>query len=356
MEDVSRDPQLEKLTSELLWLKRLASALVHDESDANDVVQETWLVAAEHAPTDGRPLKPWLSRVALNVVRMRSRGSKRRRAREAAVRSFAEQSPTPDELVSRVEAQRIVVDHVLRLAEPYRNTVLLHYFEDLSSAEIARRSGIPAGTVRRRLKFARDELRGRLHAEERKTGRGVLAVLSPLAVKQGAASAGRATLGVVLVKKAIALVVVVVGLLLVGSRLYDRHGRTEQPVDTARLLGSGAARSQASKHDSPAAYIVVAVTDDVGPVANAIVRCAPVDGEVVVAKTAGDGNVSIDLASGQWSIAASADGHEPSATTLEVVAARDDRVRLVLATGGRTANRHRRPHRGYGDTPREGRR
>jgi len=128
MEDVSRDPQLEKLTSELSWLKRLASALVRDENDANDLVQETWLVAAEHAPTDGRPLKPWLSRVALNVVRMRSRASKRRRARETAVESFAETSPTPDELVSRVEAQRILVDEVLRLAEPYRNTVLLATF------------------------------------------------------------------------------------------------------------------------------------------------------------------------------------------------------------------------------------
>jgi RNA polymerase sigma-70 factor (ECF subfamily) len=336
MEDVSRDPQLEKLTSELSWLKRLASALVRDENDANDLVQDTWLVAAEDAPTDGRPLKPWLSRVALNVVRMRSRASKRRRARETAVESFAENLPTPDELVSRVEAQRSVVDEVLRLAEPYRNTVLLHYVQDLSSAEIARRFGIPEGTVRRRLKVALDELRGRLHAEERKTGRAVLAVLAPVAVKQSAASAGGATIGVVLVKKAIALVVVVVGLLLVGSRLYNRHGRTEGPVDTDRRLGSGGAGSRASQHDSPPAHIVVAVIDEVGPVANAIVRCAPVDGEVVVIKTASDGNASIDLASGRWSIAASADGHEPSATTLEVVAARDDRVRLVLATGGRT--------------------
>ena len=52
--------ELEKLLSELSWLKRLASALVRDENDADDVVQETWLVAAEHSPTDGRPLKPWL--------------------------------------------------------------------------------------------------------------------------------------------------------------------------------------------------------------------------------------------------------------------------------------------------------
>ena len=76
MDDVSRDAQLDKLMSELSWLKRLASALVRDESDADDLVQETWLAATEDAPTDGRPLKPWVSRVALNLVRMRKRASK----------------------------------------------------------------------------------------------------------------------------------------------------------------------------------------------------------------------------------------------------------------------------------------
>jgi RNA polymerase sigma factor (sigma-70 family) len=337
MEDVRRADELENLMSELSWLKRLASALVRDESDANDLVQETWLVAAKHVPTDGRPLKPWLSRVALNLVRMRSRASKRRRAREAAVEPYSESSPTPDELVGRLRAQRVVADEVLRLAEPYRNTVLLHYFEDLSSAEIARRSGIPEGTVRRRLKVALDELRGRLHAEERKTGQAVIAVFAPLAVKQSAAAAGSAALGVVLVKKTIALVVVVVGLLLLGAHLYKNHERTSEPAAAIEgKLGSGTPRSLAVPSDSPAAHIVVAVTDSAGPVANALVRCAPTDGEVVVVKTASDGNASIDLAAGQWSIAASAEGHEPAATTLAVAAGRDDQVRLVLAAGGQT--------------------
>ena len=127
MEDVPRAGELERLMAELSWLRRLAGALVRDDSDAKDLVQETWLVAAEHAPTDGRPLKPWLSRVAVNLVRMRSRASRRRIAREAAVEPHAQSSLAPDELVDRVRAQRVVADEVLNLAEPYRNTVLLHY-------------------------------------------------------------------------------------------------------------------------------------------------------------------------------------------------------------------------------------
>lgn len=337
MADVSQDAQLERLMSELSWLKRLASALVRDETDADDLVQETWLVAAEHAPRDGRPVKPWLSRVALNLVRMRSRASQRRLAREAAAESSGASAPTPDELVSRVEAQRIVVDEVLRLAEPYRSTVLLHYFEDLSSAEIARRQGLPDGTVRRRLKAALDELRGRLRAEQRKTGRCVLAALAPLAIGRGAADIGSQALGVILMKKAIAVVVVIVGMFFAAWSLSRHHGRAAEPVAASeRPQASAAARPRALPRDAPATRVVVAVTDAAGPVADATVRCAPAAGEVVVAQTARDGTASIDLAAGEWSIAASAGGHEPSATTVEVVAGRDARVALVLATGGRT--------------------
>lgn len=341
MEDLGRDPHLEELMSELSWLRRLAIALVRNDSDADDLVQETWLVATEHVPKDGRPLKPWLTRVALNVVRMRSRASKRRIAREIAVDSLSEKPSTPEELVTRVEAQRIVVDAVLALAEPYRSTVLLHYFDEVSSAEIARRLGIPEGTVRRRLKTGLDELRGRLRAAEQTTGRAVIAALAPEAAKQAAASAGRTALGVVLMKKIIAVVVIAVGLLLLGTRLYRHHGRaTDAVVASRHEAGANPARPQVGGNDTASAQITVSVADHSGPVADAIVRCAPSDGDgdgdVIAVKTRADGNAVIDLAAGDWSFAASAVGHEPSASDLVVVAGHQGRVRLVLAIGGQT--------------------
>lgn len=337
MEDVSRDAHLERLMSELSWLRRLAIALVRNESDADDLVQETWLVANQHAPKDGRPLKPWLSRVALNVVRMRSRASKRRIARETSVESLTETPSTPDDLISRVEAQRIVVDAVLALAEPYRSTVLLHYFEEVSSAEIARRLGIPEGTVRRRLKTGLDELRARLRAEELKTGRAVIAAIVPTAVKQAAASAGRTALGVVLMKKVIAVVVIAVGLLFLGARLYRHHNRTtDAAVASRQEAGSNSGRPHVLGDNTAEAHIIVSVADDSGPIADAIVRCAPSDGDVVVVKTAADGNAVVDLAAGQWSFAASAVGHEPASSDVVVVAGQHERLRLVLALGGQT--------------------
>jgi RNA polymerase sigma-70 factor (ECF subfamily) len=324
MEEARRSDELEKLMSELSWLKRLATALVRDESDADDLVQETWLVASERAPTDGRPLKPWLSRVALNLVRMKSRASKRRLAREAAVEPETDEAPAPEDLVDRVRAQRIVADEVLRLAEPYRSTILLHYFEGLSSADIARRAGIPEGTVRRRLKVALDELRGRIRAQERTTGQPVVAALAPLAGK---------ALGGLVVKKVIALVLVVIGLVVLGTQLYKRRERTSEPV-AAVAVGSGSAPAVTTPITAPAPQVVVSVTDGAGPVVNAYVRFEPVSGDVVVVKTAADGTAALSLAAGHWSIAASAEGHEPAATSVDVTA--DTRVPLVLALGGQT--------------------
>ena len=47
---------------------------------------------------------------------------------------------------------------LLRLDEPYRTVILLRFYEGLSSAEISRREGIPAGTIRWRLKQGLKEL------------------------------------------------------------------------------------------------------------------------------------------------------------------------------------------------------
>jgi uncharacterized GH25 family protein len=143
---------------------------------------------------------------------MRARGDKRREAREVA---SAVQAPvaSPAQLVERVELQQLVASQVLALAEPYRSTVLLHYFEDLSCADIARRFELPEGTVRRRLKVARDELRDRIDARER--NRGGVAVLAPLCgLATPASPAASLAVGVVAMKKVIAVVAIVLALVL----------------------------------------------------------------------------------------------------------------------------------------------
>ncbi len=182
----------EDLLAHAAWVRGVAFALVRDAATADDLVQETWLAALRRPPEGGRPLRPWLAGVVRNLVRHRRRGEARRGQREEVVaeRRSADALPTPDELAERLETQQRLTAHVNALDEPFRATVLLRYFEGLSAAEMARRDGVPAGTVRWRLKRALDLLRERLDAEYDGDRRAWVLALVPIATPD--ASSGTA--------------------------------------------------------------------------------------------------------------------------------------------------------------------
>ncbi|MGZ3443059.1 MAG: DsbA family protein, partial [Polyangia bacterium] len=139
----------------------LAITLARDGAEADDLWSETWSAAGRERKKVHRG---WIATTMRNVVRMRRRAETRRLTREAATADFAVAPHTPEELLARVQLQRLLAELVTGLSEPYRTTLLLHHVEDLAPVEIARRLAIPAGTVRWRLKVAHDELRDRLIA------------------------------------------------------------------------------------------------------------------------------------------------------------------------------------------------
>lgn len=154
-----RGTTAEELLAHSGWLRRLALRLVGDADVADDLVQETLSTAVRRSPETRESLRPWLGKVLRDAFRMRARSETRRSAREQAASLVSDDVPTPEILVARAEAQRLLVDLVLRLAEPYRDAVLLHFCEGVSLADIARAQGIPAGTVRRRVRVAIGQLR-----------------------------------------------------------------------------------------------------------------------------------------------------------------------------------------------------
>src|SRR5262245_56965406 len=148
----------EDLLAHSAWLQRLAARLV-DPAAAEDLVQETWAAAVRANPDRGRPLRPWLAEVLRNFARTRARSAGRWRARSARVAASEDAPlPSPEELLTYHEAQRLVAEAVAELDEPYRSTVLLCFAQEVQPAEIARRQGIPGGTVRWRLKRGLDQL------------------------------------------------------------------------------------------------------------------------------------------------------------------------------------------------------
>ncbi|MEM9383270.1 MAG: sigma-70 family RNA polymerase sigma factor, partial [Planctomycetota bacterium] len=158
---------VEELLAHAGWLRALALRLVGD-AGADDLVQEVWLRAAKRPPSRADSPRGWLKAVlrSVHVRQLERQLASRDRERQVAP---AEGLPSTSELIGRAEAQRGLVEAVVGLDEPYRRTLLLHYFEGLSAAEIARRGGEPSSTVRNRLARGVDRLREAL--DDRPGGR-----------------------------------------------------------------------------------------------------------------------------------------------------------------------------------------
>jgi RNA polymerase sigma factor (sigma-70 family) len=164
-----------QLWKDAAWLRRLALALVGDVSLAEDLVQDVWLTALQAQPRFQGTARPWLAKVARNLVRSEMR-SVRSHDRWRRLWTDANELPSPEALITRQEGLRILSRLVSELQEPYRSTILLCYGEELTPTQVARRLGLPPGTVRWRLKHALDQLRAELHSDrpERRRARALV--------------------------------------------------------------------------------------------------------------------------------------------------------------------------------------
>ncbi|HEX5060652.1 MAG TPA: carboxypeptidase-like regulatory domain-containing protein [Kofleriaceae bacterium] len=125
----------------------------------------------------------------------------------------------------------------------------------------------------------------------------------------------------------------------IGLFLYMRRHRDERaPAPAVATKGSAQHAQHAAPEPADPAKLVVAVTDDKGPLAGATVRFERERGDVDIVETGKDGVARADrLEPGTWQVSASADGHEPAALRpRELRAGEVVNVDLKLAPGGRT--------------------
>ena len=169
---MSNSPSPEQLLEHAAWLRRLAGTLVLDAARADDVTQQTLLEALQRAPARVEHSRAWLATVARNFARAIGRGERRREGIERAA-ARPESVPASDEVVARTAQHHQVVGAVLALAEPYRTTVLLRFFENLKPGAIAKRTEVPVETVRTRLKRGLELLRAELVERRERAAVGV---------------------------------------------------------------------------------------------------------------------------------------------------------------------------------------
>lgn len=153
--------QVEALLAEQSWLQALSQQLVRDPNAAADLEQETWLAAMQAPPAHLDGPRGWLRTVAQRLAQRKFRGDRARAARERLV-SRDEALPTTGRAVVHAKNVKALVEATLALEEPFRETVLLRYFESLQPTEIAERMGVPPSTVRSRLTRAHAKLRREL--------------------------------------------------------------------------------------------------------------------------------------------------------------------------------------------------
>lgn len=134
-------------------LYRVARSMLGSEHDCADAAQQAILRAWEQLGTlkKSQYFKTWLVRILINecnaILRLRQR--------------LAPYEPAAAEAVPAPAAE----DHsdlyaaLMALEEKYRLPVVLYYWEGFKTREIARMLGVPEGTVKTRLRTAREKLR-----------------------------------------------------------------------------------------------------------------------------------------------------------------------------------------------------
>ncbi len=153
-------------------LFRVARAIVKDDGDAEDVLQEAYLQAYRNIATfrGESQLSTWLTRIVVNQSLMRLRRQKRDRVvvsfgahPEGSDRTEADvaddRTESPPSAMLRAEVRRILERRIDELPVAFRTVFVLRDVEDLSVQETAECLSIPAATVRTRLFRARTLLR-----------------------------------------------------------------------------------------------------------------------------------------------------------------------------------------------------
>jgi len=136
----------------------------HSRQVSEDLTQESFLQAWQHINQlrGDKALSSWIYRIAANVSNVYLR---RHRGNEAADIDLAEMSEDNNSDVAvpeDLEQTAILKAAVLRLPEKLKQTIVVHYLQQLSISEAAQAIGVRNGTFKSRLSRALEALKKQL--------------------------------------------------------------------------------------------------------------------------------------------------------------------------------------------------
>ena len=143
-------------------------ALTHEQADADDLVQDTYLRALRHWNTfvPGTDCRRWLATICRNAFYEQREKKNREQPAEdeqleslavAALHNSARVAGVGD-VFDRLDLGPAIMNSISRLDPAFRSVITLSDVEGLSYQEIAETLSIPIGTVRSRLYRGRRQL------------------------------------------------------------------------------------------------------------------------------------------------------------------------------------------------------
>jgi RNA polymerase sigma factor (sigma-70 family) len=138
------------------------------DGDIDDLVQRTFLacVEARDRLRDGSSFRAYVLRIARNELFNHYAARQRLAARvDPLTTSVLDLGASPSMMFATGERDRALLVALRRLPLDLQTALELHYWEDLTTGELADILGVPQGTVKTRLFRARERLREAMRAD-----------------------------------------------------------------------------------------------------------------------------------------------------------------------------------------------
>ena len=133
------------------------------DDNVDELIQQTFLALtrSRRRLPEGSSFRAYLFTIARHELYARYR-QRSKQAFDPHKSSLHDLGPSPSSFAGRREEQRLLLEALRRIPLALQITLELHYWEGLSGSELATALEIPEGTVRSRLRRARELLRAEL--------------------------------------------------------------------------------------------------------------------------------------------------------------------------------------------------
>lgn len=157
--------EAEKIDLDLIMQKygdavlRMCYLYLKDKQLAEDVAQETFLKVYEKYDTfrNDSEEKTWIMRIAINLCKNQKRSNWFQKVLMGVKLETLEESDMTMGLIQEEEKCQLLRE-IYTLPDKYKEVVLLYYYQEINTREIAEILNIKEGTVRVRLQRAREKL------------------------------------------------------------------------------------------------------------------------------------------------------------------------------------------------------